>query len=348
MLKQLTQQDLFELFDRLAEQYHLLMPTLLTDGSRELMPWPGSKAAAIDGIIPSMAGEPIQRKPTSHFFPQTDPLVFLKPDGTVSVPQPPDKPLALCGLNREDLAAVAFVDRFFSAEPADDVYLAKRSGALLIGLSGHCGDGSHGDHFLPLAQGLCDIELIAEEPNEEKKEQEKQWLAVVYNAVGEQWLSGFAAGSPQRLELLRHKSVTMGHQQQELLQQASRLLQADQVPDSFWQEISSRCIRCGGCNFVCPTCTCFCVQDRTTTAGTQRSRIWDSCQLDAFMREASGHNPLGTELLRTRRRIHHKLVDDPKRWGEISCVLCGRCDRACPTGIGMVAVCEELVRRFTS
>jgi formate hydrogenlyase subunit 6/NADH:ubiquinone oxidoreductase subunit I len=64
------------------------------------------------------------------------------------------------------------------------------------------------------------------------------------------------------------------------------------------------------------------------------------------MREASGYNPLGTESLRTRRRIHHKLVADPQRWGELGCILCGRCDRACPTGIGMFSICEEIVRRF--
>ncbi|MRR39590.1 hypothetical protein EG829_34055, partial [bacterium] len=78
----------------------------------------------------------------------------------------------------------------------------------------------------------------------------------------------------------------------------------------------------------------------------ERSRMWDSCQLDGFMREASGHNPLGTEALRTRRRIHHKLAADPERWGEISCFLCGRCDAVCPTGIGIFAVARELVARY--
>ena len=64
------------------------------------------------------------------------------------------------------------------------------------------------------------------------------------------------------------------------------------------------------------------------------------------MREASGHNPMGQERLRTHRRIHHKLAADVKRWGHITCYLCGRCDRVCPTGIGIVAVCREMVEEF--
>jgi len=132
------------------------------------------------------------------------------------------------------------------------------------------------------------------------------------------------------------------------LQRASLLLIEDKVPDQFWQEIADRCILCSGCNLACPTCSCFCLQDRQFANNTERSRVWDSCQLDAFMREASGHNPLGTEALRTRRRIHHKLAADVLRWGELGCVACGRCDRACPTGIGMLAVAELIVKRFAA
>ena len=133
-----------------------------------------------------------------------------------------------------------------------------------------------------------------------------------------------------------------------IIRQASELLRTDRVPDSFWEEIGDRCIACTGCNLVCPTCTCFGVQDWRYRDVVELSRMWDSCQLAGFMREASGHNPLGSEALRSRRRIHHKLAADPERWGEISCFLCGRCDAVCPTGIGIVAVSREIVERFST
>ena len=326
MLKQLNQQELFKLLDEIAKAYRLLVPQVLEDGTRGLLPWDGEHICLI--------GELLQRKPTCHFFPQTDLLVRLNSAGQADSLLEIAKPLALCGLNREDLHAVNFIDRFFFAEPKDDVYRRKRETALLIGITGYAGPDQD---FLPLAGDLCDLELIHDQGD---------WLATAYSEAGNKWLSDYSAASNKRLEQLRQKSSSLIAQRRELVSHASQLLRTGQVSDSFWEEISSRCIRCGGCNFACPTCTCFCVQDRSTATGVERSRIWDSCQLDAFMREASGHNPLGTDMLRTRRRIHHKLVDDPLAWGECGCILCGRCDHACPTGIGMFAICEEIVRRF--
>ena len=120
------------------------------------------------------------------------------------------------------------------------------------------------------------------------------------------------------------------------------------MPDAFWEQLANRCIACTSCNLVCPTCTCFDVFDRKDEDRDERWRMWDSCQLDGFMREASGHNPMGKEAVRTRRRIHHKLGADPRRWGQITCMLCGRCDDACPTGIGIKAVCREMVEQSAS
>jgi len=326
MLKQLTEQDILQLFGQIAQKHKLMVPETLADGTRALLPWNDHQV--------ELHGQPLQRKPTCHFFPQTDPLVQLYEDGTVKLSTKADKPLALFGLGREDLHGIEFIDRFFAAEPADDIYLSKRRNAKLIGLTGYAGPNRE---FLPLAGQYCDIELITDK---------YQWFAAAYSDAGRQLLKHYPDANPQQLALMQEKSQKIITGQDKKIAEAAQLLQHKRVPDDFWEEISKRCIRCGGCNFTCPTCTCFCLQDRHTTTATDRSRIWDSCQLDAFMREASGHNPLGTDMLRTRRRIHHKLVDDFQRWGELGCILCGRCDRACPTGIGMYTICDEIISRF--
>lgn len=326
MLKQLCEKDLFGLLGRIAVACQLLVPRQLADGTRTLQPWNGHDI--------SLAGEPLQRKPTACFFPQTEQLLRIDSQGQVRLPPEPDKPLALFGLDDRDLAGIAFSDRFFTAPPADDVYLRRRNGALLIALTGYAGPENQ---LLPLVNGNCDLELIAGK---------NSWLARPHKASAAGWLEDYRDGDLERLADFREETAEQSSKTEEKLQLAAQLLAQDLVPDSFWEEIAARCILCGGCNFACPTCTCFCLQDRQVDAGTERSRVWDSCQLDAFMREASGHNPLGTEALRTRRRIHHKLVADPQRWGELGCVACGRCDRTCPTGIGMFAVVEEIVRRY--
>lgn len=326
MLKRLTGGELTRLLENIAKCYALQVPQLLADGTRQLGPYASGEL--------SLSGEQLQRKPTSYFFPQTELMFNIDSTGTVRQPPASGKPVALFGLERTDLAAIAFLDRFFLAPPADDIYLRRRQDALLIGLTGFAAaDGA----CLPLAKENCDFELIATNAG---------WLAAAYSATGEELLNHFADADNEQLEKLNQPKNDLPRQENLLL--ASRLLREDRVPDQFWQEIADRCILCSGCNLACPTCSCFCLQDRPTANGTERSRVWDSCQLDAFMREASGHNPLGTEALRTRRRIHHKLAADVERWGELGCVGCGRCDRACPTGIGMFSVVEEIVKRYGS
>jgi formate hydrogenlyase subunit 6/NADH:ubiquinone oxidoreductase subunit I len=326
MLKRLDRSALDQLLAALATDYRLLTPQRLIDGTRLLRPHG-------EGNL-SLQGEPVQRKPTEAFFPQHDPLLWIGAQGEVKTCAAPVKPLALFGLNAADLACIAFTDRFFAAPPADDHYLARRQGALLIGLTGQAGPG--GD-FLALAEGLCDLELLACGGS---------WLGVPWTARGKALMAGFPDGDQDELEKLRETDRARGNPAQDLLERAAGLVASDAVPDDFWREIGDRCILCSGCNLVCPTCTCFCVEDRQEQGVTLRSRVWDSCQFDAFMREASGHNPLGTEALRTRRRIHHKLAADVTRWGESGCLLCGRCDRVCPTGIGIQAVAAEILARF--
>ena len=325
-MKRLQRSDLDRLLSGLADDYRLLTPQRLADGTRLLRP-------AQEGKL-ELSGEPVQRKPTEFFLPQLDPLLNIDPAGAVQSLAVPGKPYCLFGLNRADLQCLAFVDRFCAAAPRDDAYFRYRHDALLIGLTGYCGPDRQ---LLPLAGDLCDLELVTTENG---------WLARAFGARGARLLAPFAAAAPQALKSIEKLSAETIAEQWQLLNRAARIVQRELIPDAFWREIGDRCILCSGCNLVCPTCTCFCVQDRSGAGGTERSRVWDSCQFDGFMREASGHNPLGSEALRTRRRIHHKLAADPRRWGEISCFLCGRCDRSCPTGIGIQAVAAEIVQRF--
>jgi ferredoxin len=267
-------------------------------------------------------------KPTAPFFPQSQPLFGVAPG--------PAQPLLVAGLTAADCAALRFVDRFFASGWRDERYCERRAGARLLGVAGACGaDGA----LLPLCGDACDLELVCHDG---------AWHLLARSPAGAELAQRCtAAAAPgSAAELQRHYGRLGEDAATELIAQAAALLASVEPPDTFWEEIAERCIACTGCNLVCPTCTCFGVQDWRYPQAVERSRMWDSCQLDGFMREASGHNPLGTQALRTRRRIHHKLAADPQRWGEISCVACGRCDAACPTGIGMLAVARELVARY--
>lgn len=326
-MRAISPERLADFFANLETCYEVRLPVLLADGTRSLGR-PGEGPVALHGgALPC--------KPTAAFFPHAGTL-FTAAGNTILQPVPA-RPFLVAGFTPRDLDCLRFIDRFFADGWRDDVYFRLRQGAVVIGVSGYSASGGK---LLSPARGGCDLELVWDGT---------RWLVVPYSEVGRSIAAGLPdIASDDALELLKQAADALPDEDEDeaIVRRASELLRVDRVPDTFWAEIGDRCIACTGCNLACPTCTCFGVQDWRYGQEVERSRMWDSCQLAGFMREASGHNPLGSEALRTRRRIHHKLAADPERWGEISCFVCGRCDAVCPTGIGIMAVAREMVNRF--
>lgn len=107
----------------------------------------------------------------------------------------------------------------------------------------------------------------------------------------------------------------------------------DIIDLEMWREYDSRCIGCGKCNFVCPTCTCFTTQDIAYSDNGkvgERRRVWASCHVDGFTDMAGGHNFRQKMGDRMRFKTMHKISDFKKRFGFHMCIGCGRCDDACP------------------
>jgi ferredoxin len=109
-----------------------------------------------------------------------------------------------------------------------------------------------------------------------------------------------------------------------------------------WQAIAERCLGCGICSYLCPTCHCFDIQDQVGQEGGRRVRNWDSCMFPVFSLHASGHNPRTNGYQRIRQRVMHKLNYFSKNFGRIACVGCGRCIQSCPANIDMREVIEML------
>ncbi|AIY81419.1 anaerobic sulfite reductase subunit A [Clostridium botulinum] len=110
-------------------------------------------------------------------------------------------------------------------------------------------------------------------------------------------------------------------------------LSLDIINSKMWEDYSARCIACGRCNFVCPTCTCNTMQDIFYSDNGkvgERRRVWASCQVDGFTEMAGGHTFRADKGQRMRFKVMHKVYDYKKKWGYHMCVGCGRCDDICP------------------
>ena len=115
----------------------------------------------------------------------------------------------------------------------------------------------------------------------------------------------------------------------------------------IWKEYGARCIGCGRCNFVCPTCTCFTMQDifyKDNSKVGERRRVWASCQVDGYTDMAGGHGFRQSQSDRMRFKVMHKIYDYEKRFGYPMCVGCGRCDEVWPEYISYANCVSRLAK----
>lgn len=108
----------------------------------------------------------------------------------------------------------------------------------------------------------------------------------------------------------------------------------------LWSEISERCLSCGSCTLVCPTCFCWDANDHVeiTLEKTNRTRVWDSCFNPGFSAQSGGNTRPSTKS-RYRQWLTHKFGNWKNQFDTLGCVGCGRCITWCPVGID---VTEEI------
>ena len=114
--------------------------------------------------------------------------------------------------------------------------------------------------------------------------------------------------------------------------------------DPFWNTLHQKCLACGTCTYLCPTCHCFDISDEVKRADGIRIRNWDSCMFPMFTKETSGHNPRPSQKERWRQRVMHKFRYYVDNFGAIACVGCGRCVMACPVNLDIRKIVADIAK----
>ena len=115
---------------------------------------------------------------------------------------------------------------------------------------------------------------------------------------------------------------------------------------AVWKEWGQKCLNCGSCAMVCPTCYCYGVVEEVTMDFKQATKIKQlySCNLLDFAQVAGGHNFRPDPGTRLKYRYYHQYRGFLEDYGEPMCVGCNRCGRVCLAGINPAAVIKDLYK----
>ncbi|MGZ5441204.1 MAG: 4Fe-4S dicluster domain-containing protein [Thermoanaerobaculia bacterium] len=153
---------------------------------------------------------------------------------------------------------------------------------------------------------------------------------------GTAWTASTARDLDRAAEVIRQaeRSITRDVRTDHL-----RSFLFENLESPHWKDVASRCLGCGNCTMVCPTCFCTTVTDSIgLSERTERIRLWDSCFNGEFS-HVHGGNARPSIRARYRQWLTHKFAGYKEQFGVIGCVGCGRCITWCPAGID---VTEEL------
>lgn len=257
---------------------------------------------------------------------------------------PEARPIAFIGARACDLAALAIQDRIFlqGATP-DPYYAARREGLLLVAVNcTHpavtCFCASTGDG--PRTRSGFDLALT---------ELDDGYIVEAGSATGVAVLAKLplqpasAAQDATAQAAIAHAAAVQ-----------TRALPGNNLRDALfarldhprWDEVAARCLSCGNCTMVCPTCFCHAKTEAPAldNSASLHAREWDSCFGE---RHSYIHGVQLRPGIRHRYRqwLTHKLGSWHDQFGSSGCVGCGRCIAWCPVGIDLTeetaAICHD-------
>lgn len=335
-MKQLAKSEIKNLLNHWAGEYRVLAPTLGAQGDCLLDTFDE------DSFTLDYKKTPLP--PKSAFFPQSE-TIFAVENGEYREVVSARKTL-LFGIRSCDMMGIRQSAGFMTRDRRDIYSEAKREAAIIVVMA--CPGPQNETCFCttmqsgPVAKKGFDLQFF---------DAGEFFIIQIGSGKGEAALSLFPlvdldddlAG--EKVEAFRQKSAA-AIAQVDAVPKAMNRLKDHTADEGVWERLGFKCIQCGGCTFVCPTCTCFNVCDHPTGPGQGlRERSWDACLFGGFTREASGHNPRPTQALRLKRRHEHKLLNYHKtdiQEGLCGCTGCGRCSDFCPVHIGTLEVADAI------
>jgi len=257
-------------------------------------------------------------------LPPCQTMMEFKGNKTVPVKNP-DIKTVLLGIHFYDLKALTLLSQVFEKDP---YFQKKLRNIILIGQNPIPAEDEYYQKFEEdiLEHLKFDIFLETKSSNNQKT-----FRVFTGSEDGQRLLDGFGYKDYENIEYA-------GPVPEEGLAPICKSLinkVAKSRGSQIWKELDKKCIDCGKCSIVCPTCFCFKISDEIKKDKIARKREWDSCFYEEFSQIAGGHKFLDSTEDRIYNWYDHKFVRIPQEYSLPGCVNCGRCIEVCPAGINI-------------
>lgn len=277
--------------------------------------------------------------PRKLFLPPREAMFRFDPEGGYrSLLAEAATPRVLFGVHAYDIFGLSILDRVFAQGPfRDPYYAARRQNTVIIGVDVNP-DQRHFARSMNADFVDSGFDLFLSDLGD-------HWLVLVGTSRGDDIvvMSGSLFGAPTHDDFAEYKRRSSlrraAYRTQVELGDLPEILEME-YRSQVWEELGARCLSCGSCSMVCPTCYCFDVTDETALGSRagERIRAWDSCLFRTHALVAGGENFRHSRGSRIKFRFYHKQRGFVAEYGRPSCVGCGRCAASCPAGIDIATV----------
>jgi ferredoxin len=276
-----------------------------------------------------------------QFFPQREQL-FSFSGAEIREPVFPDRQKIILGVRPCDARSLTILDHVFNGgDYQDPYYLNNRTNTLVISLGCRQPESTcfctatGGD---PFGTDGSDIMLV---------DRGDTFLVQAVSEKGTAFVQKHAAFFTKAgAEATKEKNDAAAAARAAVQSDINTALVKQKLDGNFeapvWEALHEKCLGCGICTFLCPTCHCFDILDEAKGSSGERIRIWDSCMFPLFTLHASGANPRPSGSARLRQRVMHKFKYYVDNNGCIACTGCGRCIQYCPVSMDIRAVLRQI------